>query len=81
MIIQERTGTITIPSAMRTRQRRLRVSLLFAALGLALFVGSCAFTGTTSWILLLIAGVLGLTSIVCTVITLKRWPLGADERG
>ena len=72
MIIQERTGTILIPAALRRRRRCLRRSLLVATIGLALFVGSCAFTGTMGIVLLLSAGALGMASIVCTLIAIRQ---------
>jgi membrane associated rhomboid family serine protease len=73
MIIQEPTGTISTISALPRRWRRLRLSLLFATLGLALFVGSCAFTGTTmDIILLVVAGALGVASIVCTLVATNQ---------
>ena len=79
MIIQEPTETILIPSAATTRRRRLRLSLLLAVVGLGVFVGSCAFTGTTMGTVLLVsAGALGVASILCTLITMKRWPISAN---
>jgi uncharacterized Tic20 family protein len=72
MIIQEPTGTISVSSAATTRQRRLRLSLLLALVGLALFVGSYAFTGMIGIVLLVSAGALGLASIVCTLMAIKQ---------
>ena len=74
MIIQEPTGTITNPTGATTGRRwRLRISLLFAVVGLAVFVGSCAFTGTTMGIVLLVsAGALGVVRIVCTLVATEQ---------
>jgi hypothetical protein len=56
-----------------TRRCLLRLSLLFAVVGLAVFVGSCAYTTTaTGRVLLVGAGVLGVASIVCTLIAIKQ---------